>query len=255
VTLRITSAIGAPFGMWAALWGMMIPQRAGAQLLVWACVAGVVVGAGAAATGSAFLRYTRGRWASVVGLVLAQLGVTATLAVIVLYAMSQWPARGQWKALPAAPERVVRFEGPDCVYDIYPVVAARTTTGRLFRLNPTGPSRQWEADDGTARDPHGTFRDCSVHQRGSAPTQPEYPRPPGRPVQVHRVELHGADCGGSAAYALDQDGAMWEWGIYGCALGALFLLLGTGGMVFILSVAASSLTVFSSEGRNWRSGK
>jgi hypothetical protein len=251
VTLRIASAIGAPFGLWAALWGLMVPQHTGGHLIAWAVVAATVVGAGAAATAMLFLRYTRGRWPSLLGLLVAQFGVALALAIGVLYGMTRWPAPGRWRPLPPAPEPVARLEGPDCVYDTRPAVAVRTTTGRLLWLTATASLLSWEPDEKRSADGTRSFRECSP-RRGEESTQPAHPRPPSPPVQVHRVRLEGADCGGSAAYMLGQDGDLWEWEVYGCAIGVAAVVFGTGAVVFLLGVWAFALTVFSTEGRNWR---
>src|SRR5687767_6232241 len=110
----------------------MVAQHSGGRLVAWAVVAATVVGTGAAATATPFLRHTRGRWPSLLGLLLAQCGVTLALAVGVLYGMTRWPVPGHWQPLPRAPEPVARLEGPDCVYNARPAVAVRTTSGRLF---------------------------------------------------------------------------------------------------------------------------
>jgi hypothetical protein len=51
---------------------------------------------------------------------------------------------------------------------------------------------------------------------------------------------------------LGEDGDLWEWEVYGCAIGAAAMVFGTGAVVFLLGIWASALTVFSTEGRTWR---
>lgn len=251
MTLRIASAIGGPFTVWAALWCLMIPQRTGGQLFAWALVAGMVVGAGAAATAKLFLRYTRGRWFSLVGLLVGQCGVLLALAAAVVYGMTRWPAPGRWRPLPATPEPVARLEGPDCVYDSRPAIAVRTTTGRLFWLTATDSLPTWEPEEGRSAGRAKSFRECSASWSRNA-AEPAHPRPPGTSLQVHRVRLKGADCGGSAAYSLGRDGRLWEWEVYSCAMGAVIMVVGTGAVVLLLGIWASALTVFSTQGRSWR---
>ena len=251
MTLRIAVSIGVPFGLWAAVWGDMVPSHTGWPLVAWALVAGAVVGASTALTAKLFLRYTSGRWPSVLGLLLAQSGIASVLALGVLHGMAHWPAPGRWRPLPPAPGPIAGMEGPDCVYDSRPAVAVRTTTGRLFWLNSTDSPVAWVPEAERTADAAGAFRECSA-SRGRELTQPAYPPPPSQPVQIHRVRLEGADCGGSAAYMVGHDGRLWEWEIYGCAIGIAAAFFLTGVVLVILSIWAFALTIFSTEGRTWR---
>jgi hypothetical protein len=229
----------------------MVAQHRGVHLFLWAVGAGVVVGLGAAAVARQFLRRTRGRWPSLLGLVLAQCGISLALAIGLLYGMTRWPAPGRWRPLPPAPEPVARFEGPDCVYDSRSTVAVRTVTGRLLWLRGTASRLSWEPEDKSSASPKRFSDGCPPRQRERG-MGPSHPRPPRPPVQIHRLRLGGADCGGSAAYLLDKDGGLWEWVIYNCAIGVVILVFGTGVAVFLTGVWASALTAFSTEGRLWR---
>jgi hypothetical protein len=251
VTLRIAATVGAPFTLWAALWGLMIPQRAGAQLVIWAVVAAAIVGAGAATTSMLFLRHTRARWFSLLGLLLAHWGVILALVIAALYGMASWPAPGRWTPLPPAPAPVARLEGPDCLYNSRPTIAVHTITGRRFWLTAAESVLTWEPEEKRSTDTGLSSRECSASQR-EAGRQLALPRPPSLPAQIHRIRLAGADCGGSAAYLLGQDGGLWQWVVHSCAIAAAALAFGTGVVVFVLGVWAFSLTVFSAEGRAWR---
>lgn len=226
-------------------------ERATWQVVLWASVAACTFGGACAATAYLFLRSTRGRWLAILGLLFAHLGVAAFMAGALLYGVAQWPAPGRWRPLAPAPEPVARLEGPDCVYNGPAEVAVRTTTGRLFRLVQTNSAASWEAQERSSEGPDQSAHRCSARARGDG-AGVSYPGPPRTPVQIQRIRLPGADCGGNAAVLLAEDGTLLQWGTYTCAIALMALLFAVAAVVFLLAIAAFSLTVFSTEGRIWR---
>ena len=249
---RLTLAVACPFALWAILWIALTTQRAAWQTVGWALFAGAVVGACVAATSYLFLRSTSARWVTFLGLFLAQLGAAAVSSGGMLYLTANWPPAGHWRNLPPLPDSASQLEGPDCVYGRQFDLIVRSTTGRRFVLDRGGARQeQWLLEEPRSRPNRDGLRACSSNANG--PTKRSYPAPPRIPLQIHRVRLEGADCGGDAAYLLAKDGSLWAWEVYSCALAIPGLLLGSLTITLVVTLAAFLLTIYSSEGRAWRS--
>jgi hypothetical protein len=227
--LRVLLISGLPLG---ALVGVGTAVRASVSWpdlaltsLVSAGVIGSVLGFVACAT----VTRTRRRPIAIALFLLGMAGVGGLAAGAVYVGAAQLP-HGRWDRLAVPPEPLAALAGPACFYQRAPVLYARARSRHLYRLVDGDASQAWERTDSIPGQPADRFGECRARSE-ARPLRSGWP--PGHVVASHWIRLEGVDCGGRQRHVLLDDGTVWRWTTYSCAIGeviffGMFLLIAVG---------------------------
>ena len=229
---RIFLLGGLPLGVVAGFAASVRSLVSWPDLAITILLSTVVIGTALGLLTGVFVHHVRRRPLTVALFLLATLtiGVLVTAAVYVGGALLP---HGRWERIPDPPEPVAALAGPTCydlVFSTYPIVYARTQSGKAYRLQAGEDSGvEWLPADsipasGAERYPFCRERDRTLNSRS--------PTPPGRVASSHWIRLEGADCFGRVRYVLIASGSVWRWGTSSCTIGEV------GIFVFVVGIAA-----------------